>query len=197
MAVLEGHKVITAHFTNNDRTVLDVLLREDGTGKIIPYPISASDNDVAFKELLKEMSLDELHEATFKYIRESQRDIKRIALNVAKRNGWITSDVNIDDDIGEKYSELKPGELDADEQEVQYVSKPLDEVLLSIVFNEEQSTDSLFQLKLKMFELEWVKDHPNRDVKRLIRKAQTTVELLKHTISLWETREESSSTNSE
>lgn len=195
--MLKGHKVITARFTDQARSVLEVTLKEDDTDKIISYNVTAHENDRNYTELLKTVSLDEIHENTFKYIRSTQRDLKRIAITVAKRNGWITQDVDIDDDVGEKYAHIDPAkatevETEAVQAEIQYVQTPFDEVLTSTLFNDEKQTDFLFGLKLKLFEMDWVKENPDRILKRELRKANTSADVVAKAIEIWNSRPEKS-----
>lgn len=51
--MLKGHKVITARFTDQARSVLEVTLKEDDTDKIISYNVTAHENDKNYAELLK------------------------------------------------------------------------------------------------------------------------------------------------
>jgi hypothetical protein len=195
--MLKGHKVITARFTDQARSVLEVTLKEDDTDKIISYNVTAHENDKNYAELLKTVSLDEIHENTFKYIRSTQRDLKRIAITVAKRNGWITQNVDIDDDVGEKYAHIDPEkatevETEAVQAEIQYVQTPFDEVLTSTLFNDDKQTDFLFGLKLKLFEMDWVKENPDRILKRELRKANTSADVVAKAIEIWNSRPEKS-----
>lgn len=190
MAIIEGYSVLTAVFTNNERTTIRATLKEDGSDKIIDHYLTA-DTDVInhdFDELLKEMTIDEIHEATFKEIRFQQRELKRVALEVAKRNGWITSDVEVEDDIGEKYAHLKPEDATAGDiaAEVAAAQIPADEVIIKTVFDFESNQDFLFQLKLKLFEQDWVKDCEDRELKRELRKAETIPAVMAQAAAIWE-----------
>lgn len=192
MAVLEGYSVLTARFDNDERTVVRAQLKRDGDDVVIEDTILADEQDYKWRELLKEMTVDEIHEATFKWIRHHQRELKRIALEVAKRNGWITSDVTVDDDIGEKYAHLKPEDATAGDiaAEVAAAQIPADEVIIKTVFDEEPNQDFLFQLKLKLFEEQWVQDCADRDLKRELRKSDTVIGVMTNAIAIWNSSED-------
>lgn len=192
MAVLEGYSVLTARFDNDERTVVRAQLKKDGDDLVIEDTILADDQDYKWAELLKEMTIDEIHEATFKWIRHHQRELKRIALEVAKRNGWITSDVTVDDDIGEKYAHLKPEDATAGDiaAEVAAAQVPADEVIIKTVFDKESNADFLFQLKLKLFEEQWVQDCADRDLKRELRKSDTVIGVMTNAIAIWNSNED-------
>ena len=194
MAVIEGYSVLTAVFTNNERDTIRVTLKQDGSDKIIDHYVTADANvsNPDFEELLKEMTIDEIHEATFKDIRFQQRELKRVALEVAKRNGWITSDVSVEDDIGEQYAHLKPEDATAGDiaSEVAAAQVPADEVIINTIFDEKSNPDFLFQLKLKLFEEQWVQDCADRDLKRELRKADTIASVIAKAIVIWEASED-------
>ena len=72
MAIPE-HKFVSAHFTDNARTTVEVEW-EAPDGKTRVEYIMAEEDNVNWKNLLEHISIDELHEATYKYIKNSQRN---------------------------------------------------------------------------------------------------------------------------
>ena len=66
-------KFIRAHFGNNERTVVKAYYADD-EGNQIPYVISAEDGNPQWKKVLEHITIDELHESTHEYIRQSQED---------------------------------------------------------------------------------------------------------------------------
>ena len=166
MALLEGFSIDRAFFTNNQRDTICVKLMADtadeaGMFQEIDYHLDVDDNDTDYQELMKSYTIDQIHEDTFKNIRNDQNAIKRIAIEVAKKNGWILSDVALEDDIAYQKQDEEPDEnvrVVVETQEVK-VAATLPEVLNEFVFTDSPSTEYLFELKLKLFEMDFIKNN--------------------------------------
>ena len=191
MPLLEGYTVDRAFFTNNERDTICAQLISDepdetGSRKILEYHLDADDNDTDYQMLLQDYSLEQIHQDTFKDIRENQNAIKRIAIEVAKKNGWILSDVALEDDLAYQRKNEKPdGNTKIIRKEIK-VATPLPDILSQHAFTNNTSTEYLFELKLKLFELDFIKDNTNRELKKNLRISKTVPQALKAAIELWE-----------
>ena len=193
MALIEGYTVDRAFFTNNERDTICAQLisdepDENGDFKMIDYHLDADDNDTDYQMLLQSYNLDQIHEDTFKNIRLEQNSIKRVAIEVAKKNGWILSDVALEDDVSyQRQDEVPDGntKVVVETKEIR-VAASLPEVLNEHVFTDNPSTEYLFELKLKLFELDFIKDNTNRELKKNLRISKTVPQALKAAIELWE-----------
>jgi len=159
--MVENHKFITAYFTNNERTVVESLWSNDELGTIRTFELTAEEDNPHWIELLKHITIDELHERTYKYINERNEDYENEVIRVAKDRGLIY-DIN-----------------DIDSQ--------LYEVLAKILFKEynpKKDKEKLFMFKLQLFELDFVKSCTNNDLKRNLRKAENFIEAIAITIDI-------------
>tara|TARA_Y100001937_G_C7082358_1_gene313637 strand:- start:220 stop:807 length:588 start_codon:yes stop_codon:yes gene_type:complete len=195
MALIEGYTVDRAFFTNNERdTICAQLISEEaneaGEFKVIDYFLDADENDTDYKMLMESYTIDQIHEDTFKNIRAEQNEIKRIAIEVAKKNGWILSDVALEDDAAyQRQDEVPDGNNNVivETKEIK-VAASLPEVLSEHVFTNNTSTEYLFELKLKLFEMDFIKKNTDRELKKNLRISKTVPDALKAAIELWETK---------
>ena len=161
MAIPE-HKFVSAHFTDNARTTVEVEW-EAPDGKTRVEYIMAEEDNVNWKNLLEHISIDELHEATYKYIKNSQRTFEIQAMQIAKDQGLLQ-------DIRDK--------------------NVINEAIIKILFEKEEedgdSKNTLFVFKLKLFELEFVKNCKTKKLKSDLRKAKNIREALKVAIEIFE-----------
>ena len=159
--MVENHKFITAYFTNNERTVVESLWSNDELGTIRTFELTAEEDNPHWIELLKHITIDELHERTYKFIRERNRDYEEEIIRIAKERGLIY-DIN-----------------DIDSQ--------LYEVLAKILFKEynpKKDKEKLFMFKLQIFELDFVKQCTDNDLKRNLRKSENFIDAISVTIEI-------------
>mgnify|MGYP001193497356 FL=1 len=160
MAIPE-HKFVSAHFTDNARTTVEVeWIAPDGKTRV-EY-IMAEEDNVNWKNLLEHISIDELHEATYKYIKNSQKAFEIQAIQIAKDQGVLQ-----------------------DFQDKNVIS----EAIIKTLFEKEEDGDSkntLFVFKLKLFELEFIKKCETRKLKSDLRKAKNIREALNVAIKIFE-----------
>jgi len=161
MAIPE-HKFVSAHFTDNARTTVEVQW-EAPDGKMRVEYIMAEEDNIHWKNLLEHIDVDELHESTYNYIKNSQKAFEDQAIQIAKDQGILKNivDKNI-----------------------------INEAILKILFEKEEedgdSKNTLFVFKLKLFELEFIKNCKTRKLKSDLRKAENIREALKVAIEIFE-----------
>lgn len=301
--MLPGYTLLKAYFYDQNRNTINCELQDLETDQIIQYTIPNDPDNVEYKQLLETYSIDDIHEQTFKHIRRSQTELKRVAIEVAKRNGWLLSDVAVEDDIAEQedyrnqlppdewmrqkerefadrkkqlealqqsvYADredikarrarleekqkqnekdreeiqqkkndlearkqkvfdsqqqlaskqqqlaLKDQKLSTQEQETrtwqenlkfkerqltskerdvtaqEYVAPSLEEVLLTYVFNTNVNPEYIFNLKLKLFDMDFIKACKDRSLKKDLRVAKTVDEVVKAAINLFQYEEQS------
>lgn len=152
---------IRAYFANNERTVVKAFYLND-EGNETPYVISAEENNPQWKKLLTHITIDDLHEATYKYIKQSEEDFKSQIMSIAKERDML---------------------LDIDERNTDAQKR-----LLDIIFNpdedEKRRKESLFTFKLALFEFEAIKNSDDRETKAKIRKADDSISALEAAIQI-------------
>ena len=84
---IPGHKFVRAHFSNNERTIVESFWT-DGKDERVEY-IEAKEGDHNWENLLTHISLDDLHEATYKHIKNTQKAFENQAIQIAKDQGIL------------------------------------------------------------------------------------------------------------
>ena len=84
---IPGHEFVRAHFSNNDRTTVESFWT-DGDVERVEY-IEAKEGDPNWENLLTHIDIDDLHEATYKHIREQNEVFEDSIIKIAKERGMI------------------------------------------------------------------------------------------------------------
>ena len=79
MAIPE-HDFVRAHFTNDERTTVESFWT-DGNVERVEY-IEAKDGDVSWENLLTHIDIDDLHEATYKHIKEQNEHFEDSVIKI-------------------------------------------------------------------------------------------------------------------
>ena len=143
---------LTAHFIDNERQNIEILMTNEEKTKTIPYYIPFDEKDVKFQALLSVMSLDQLHEATYQKKKNERKDFEDTVLQIAKKDGLIMDSNKID-------TKFYPRVVEA-------------------IFGDEENLDHVFALKLAIFELDAIKDSKNEDLKKKLRQSKTKREII-------------------
>ena len=171
MAMFKGLTFVSAYFRDNNRkSVLSFWEDPDSPGDLIEFSLEADGSD-AWKELLEYTSLDEIHENTWAYIKDSEQSFKDQVIEVAKERGWL---INMDDG----------GTSDFHKVIVDMIFEPHDE---------EIHKEKLFFLKIQIFERDFIKESKDKDAKKKLRRAKTPIDALKVAIEIYESSQASSS----
>ena len=153
---------ITAHFIDNERKNIEVLLKSDDGTAVNPHILEYDVSNPNCQELLKFISLDQLHENTYTKKQEERKVFVSQIKKIAQKEGLIK---HIIEEVNPKFIEL------------------MMEFLLS---NKKEHIDRLFNFKIYLFEQDIVKNCKDSSKKTAIRKAKSPLEALKIFIQLWE-----------
>ena len=153
---------ITAHFIDNERKNIEVLLKSEDETAVNPYILEYDVDNPTCQELLKLCSLDQLHENTYTKKQEERKVFVNQVKKIAQKEGLIK---HIIEEVNPKFIEL------------------MMDFLLS---NKKEHIDRLFNFKIYLFEQDIVKNCKDSSKKTAIRKAKTPLEALKIFIQLWE-----------
>ena len=156
---IPGHEFVRAHFSNNDRTTVESFWT-DGDVERVEY-IEAKEGDPNWENLLTHIDIDDLHEATYKHIREQNEVFEDSIIKIGKERGLLY-DIN---------------EIDTD------VYKVLAQCLFG-PFDEEKDKEKLFLYKLQLFELDAIKKTKSKIKKKNLRQAKSIIEATKIAIDL-------------
>jgi len=145
---MQGYNLLTAHFSNNERTTVEVYWCDDKGEDIQVEYTEAKEGDAAWEELLMHITIDQLHENTYKHIREQNDAFEKQVLAIAKKRGLTTDDDRFKILADTLFSELSEAEL----------------------------KEHLFTYKLNLFENKIIKNSKDRTGKAAIRKATSIIE---------------------
>ena len=160
---IPGHKFVKAHFSNNERTIVESYWT-DGKETRIEY-IEAKEGDPNWENLLTHTDIDVLHEATYKHIKNTQKAFENQAIQIAKDQGILQ-----------------------DFQDKNVINNAIIKTLFeqSEQGNSSDSKNTLFVFKLKLFELDFVKNCKKRKAKSDLRKAENIRQAIKVAIEIFE-----------
>jgi hypothetical protein len=154
-------EISTAHFTNNERTEIEVILfAEESTEDdvvLIPYNIEAKDGDADYEWLISKIDIDQIHENTFNKFRKENEQYKENIVAVGKEMGLIFDDKGVDTNL---YDAL-----------VDTLFAP---------FVEKDMKEKLFLMKLKLFDMDAIKSSKNRELKAKLRKSKDFMSTIKY-----------------
>ena len=160
--MISGANYITAHFIDNERKNIEVILKDDDETKVYPYILEYNPKHPICKELLKVCSLDKLHENTWEKKKVERKDFESMVKRVAQKDGLLKKIIESVDS--------------------EFITLMMD-FLLS---DKKENIDRLFNFKIYLFENDMVKNYKDENKKTAIRKAKTPLEALKFFIQIWE-----------
>lgn len=162
--MIEGHTFTRAFFANNERTTVQIYFSNDNpTGPDDEIRVEfcpAVEGDQMYDWLLTQVSLDDLHEATFKHIASQDAIYREAVIEIAKEDGLMYDPA-------------------ADKTDTAALLK---RVLFE--FDPVKNQELLFQFKLQIFEMESIKQSSNTKAKAAIRKAESILDVIKQASEL-------------
>lgn len=146
--MINEENFISARYIDNEKENIEILLKD---GDIVrPYIIEHDEDSADFKALTKLITVDELHEKTINHNKEERKAFEDMVKGIAEAEGLTLKD-------------LKQDEI-------------FDIVIDTII--EETNPEDLFKFKLKIFDIQSVKECKSREIKAEIRKAKTIAEVI-------------------
>ena len=122
---------ITASFIDNERKNIEILLRDEKNEKVISHIVEFDEKYPVCQELLKIISLDDLHENTYQKKQKEKQAMEEMVMKIAKRDGLVFDEYKLD-------TKFYPS-------------------LIKAIFQDEENEDHLFALKLALFEVEKIR----------------------------------------
>jgi hypothetical protein len=160
---IPGHEFLTAHFSNNERTMVESYwITPDGKETRVEY-VEANPENTDWKKLLTHIDIDSLHEATYKHIKAQNEAFEDNVIELAKSRGMI---YDVDEMSGDVHKIIAQS--------------------LFAPFDETQDKEKLFLYKLQLFEVEAIRKCTDSQKKRELRQAKTILEATKIAIDIVE-----------
>jgi len=144
---MKDHDLLTAHFTDNERTNICSLWVCQDTNTIHEMHIEAKDGDHWYDDLITHLSLDDIHENTYKWMQQQSEELQNTVIDIAKKNGWI---------------------YDLEDLDTQIYKAVVKAVFLDD-FDPIKHKEQLFFLKMELFETNMVKNSKDRELKKQLR----------------------------
>ena len=149
---------ISARYTDNAKKIVEILYKEGD--KVIPHIIEHDTEHPDWQELMTITNLDEIHLNTHNYIKQSQKDFRKMVMKIAKEDGMV-------------------------KEVVAELSTPFYGEVFEFFFNyDDKQKEMLFNFKLFIFEKEFVKNSTDTDTKAEMRKAQSPIEVMNAVMKL-------------
>jgi len=141
---------ITASFIDTERKNIEILLKDGDKVKshIVEYDMKYP----VCQELLKIISLDDLHEFTYNKKKKEKEDFDQMVIRLAKKNNMIVDDSKVNDNSFRN--------------------------VVNALFKEDENPDHLFALKLALFEVEKIRNSKDNENKKKLRQSKTKIEAL-------------------
>lgn len=163
---------VSAYFKDNDRrTIVSYWQDPENPEALVEVVVEADENNADYKNLLEHVSLDQIHENTWSYIKDSEEAFKETVIEIAKERGWL---INMDDGGTSDFHRI-------------IVDMIFDE------YDEDIHKEKLFFLKLQLFEKDFIKTSKDKEGKKKIRRAPTPIEAIKAAIEIYDANPVSSS----
>lgn len=155
-----------ARYIDEDRQNIEVMhIIEDDeslhgrTAKLHVLPVD--ENDDQFKALLEHYTMDDIMEMTYAYNQNAEKAFEEQVMAIAQKQGVLsTMDIDIVSD--------------------EYVNKFIDVMFVNNELDEKELKELLFKTKLRLFELDIVKNNKNRELKGSLRKAKSLAEIFRY-----------------
>ena len=150
---------VVAKFIDEERKNIEILLKD---GDVVrPHVIEADEDNSDYQDLLKIISLDDLHEQTHNINKAESEAFKEFALGIAKESGLVQQEESL-----EKVKTYP--------------------TLVEAMFNNDDNEDDVFALKLALFEVEKIRESKNTALKTKLRKAKSKIEVLRFAFDIVE-----------
>jgi len=155
---------ITANFIDNERKNIEILLKDGDITRA--HIIEADEDNSDYKDLLKIVTVDELHEQTHNAKKAEAEAFKELAIQIAKDSGLVQQEVSL-------------------EKTKTYPA------LIGALFNNIENEDDMFALKLALFEVKEIRDSKNTAAKTKLRKSTTKFDILRCAFDIIEVKPKS------
>lgn len=160
--MVENAVFLNAYFIDDDRTVIESLWQHKDDMRTIPFHIVAEDDNPHYAELLELMTLDDLHEQTYKNIKLQTEAFQSMTVKTASELGMLYEVDGLNNNFWEEVGKT----------------------LLTHDFDAERDKESLFLYKLQLFEQPIIKESEDRDAKAELRKSKDFMEATHAALSI-------------
>tara|TARA_B100000809_G_C15131306_1_gene528550 strand:+ start:1630 stop:2394 length:765 start_codon:yes stop_codon:yes gene_type:complete len=179
--MINKESYVTANFIDAERKNIEVLLNLGHTEEmhLTPLVIEANEDNSDYQDLLKLVTVDQLHEQTWETKKQESQAFMSIAQQIAKdtfAEEEMKAIANIDT------AEMIAGaEVDASTLLTKTKIYP---TIVDTIFSNMENEDHLFALKLALFEVQEIRESKNIKAKTALRKGKNKIEVLTHAFEI-------------
>jgi hypothetical protein len=149
--------LINAYFIDNERKNIEMVVRSQDQKSVFTEITPFDENNEQYRILIKNISLDQLHENTYQKKKDERREYEEEVIRIAKRDGLISDNINNEE----------------------YFTN-----MLKVIVKDESNEDQLFALKLALFEVDKIRDSQNTEIKKKIRAGSKKPEVLLNALKI-------------
>ena len=149
---------IDSYFIDEDRKNIEILCSDTDKKSVFPTIIPFNEENETFKALMTVSSIDDLHERTYTKKKDERKLFEEQLIRIGKKDGFVTEEGKID-------NAFFP-------------------TLVKAIVDNPDNEDHLFSLKLALFEVDKIRDSQNTELKSVIRKGKTKVEVLLNALKI-------------
>jgi hypothetical protein len=151
MAIFSG-KIIEAYYSNPEKTLIEIIYKEGE--KAYAYHLEHNHNSQDFKDLINEYSLEKILKTTTERLNGYRQQLKKVVSDYQKKA------------------------LEKAENEVDRLREKFFDPLINFDKNNQIHQEFMFSLKLKIFDLDKIKNSKDEETKTVIRNSKTILEIL-------------------
>lgn len=165
--IVPGYEFLSAHFCNNERTIVKAWWKSrDGMDIAFEY-IEAKDGDRNWENLLTHIDIDTLHEATYQQIKAQNQAFKDDVKRIAKKSHLVTDLTDLSN-------------VDT--------MKLIVQVLFGS-YKDETDKEKLFNFKLKLLEIASIQSSNKKTLKAKLRRSKNMLDAIKAAVKIIDVKE--------
>jgi len=151
MAIFSG-KIIEAYYSNPEKTLIEIIYKEGE--KAYSYYLEQNSNSQDYKDLIQEYSIEKILNSTTERLNNYRQQLKKVVSDYQKKA------------------------LEKAENEVDRLREKFFDPLINFDKNNQIHQEFMFSLKLKIFDLDKIKNSKDEETKTVIRNSKTILEIL-------------------
>lgn len=156
--MMDNHVFVDGYFTNNERTAVETVWYSEQEDTYRVFNVVAEEGDAEWEKLLEMVTIDDLHERTYKKISDDNEEFRDTMIKVATNddNSWVSYRDDLNKDA------LKA-----------FINVVFDQNLKQ---SDPNQKEKLFLYKMELFERDDIKACTDRELKKELRKATNMID---------------------
>jgi len=165
--IVPGYEFLSAHFCNNERTIVKAWWRSRDKMEAVFEHIEAKDGDPNWENLLTHIDIDTLHEATYQQIKAQNEVFKDDIKRIAKKSQLVTDLTDL-------------ANVDTMKLIVEFLFGS---------YKDETDKEKLFNFKLKLLEIASIQSSNKKTLKAKLRRSKNMLDAIKAAVKIIDVKE--------